>query len=89
MGGRRSCEALPAYKNFEEALANTTGYENRDIAQVVSRKTENLCRITDFPVNEKPFQKAAHTIARVTFVPDVTNVDKVTNQATTQENEYH
>jgi putative methyltransferase (TIGR04325 family) len=42
LGGRGFFHALPAYQDFDEALKNTTGYENRDIIQVVSRKTEVL-----------------------------------------------
>ncbi len=44
MGERKSFGVWPAYRDFEEAVKNTKGYENRDIVQVVSRKTENLRR---------------------------------------------
>ena len=44
LGRLWSWRTLPAYENFEQALANTGGYEDRDIIQVVCRKTEALRR---------------------------------------------
>lgn len=37
-----SSRPLPAYKNFDQALADTKGYEDRNVIQVVSFKTEVL-----------------------------------------------
>ncbi len=42
LGRLWSCRPLPVYKNFEQALADTKGYEDQNIIQVVSRKTEVL-----------------------------------------------